>query len=275
MGRYIAHTRRKIKPKKVEAASNVTAAVDAREQALTIHLQRKQLEIERAREDKQARALARRLERRSSVLDMDTSGRRHTAARAAGIVLISATVGLRTLGISIQRIPGSAASDLWSVDLKCDVGEDVMYSHNPSTPPGIDAVHLMRALAPRLAEELIAGAASKGADQNNLEAAFQLADSLVSKSRNAPPLAEDEKRDFNLAIVKEFEDIVAFRLSRLRSELSLIVEALMWKTTVSRSGCDAILAPIYARFESFGGNEPSGSCFCLPAASSQVDPEEL
>jgi len=262
MGRYIIHRRRKIKPKKAGAVSSVTAAVDARERELAISLERKQLELERAREERQARASARRLERRSLVFDKGASGRRRTAVRAAGVSLISATVGLHILGISIQRSPGSAASDLWRADVTCDVEKDFTYYLNdPTMPAGIDAIHLMRAVAPRLAEELFVGSVSKGVDQNNIRAAFELAESIVNKSRNVPLLTDDEKLDFNLAVVKEFEDIVALRLLLLRSELGLIVEALMRKTIVSRSGCEAILAPIYERFDSLRGNEPKLQLF--------------
>ena len=112
MGKYIAHTRRKIKPKKAQAASIDAAAIEARQHEIAAQREVKRLELERARAEKQARALVRAASKRDSLVDLDTSGRKRTAVRAAGLVLISATAGLRTHSISIYRVPGSTASDL-------------------------------------------------------------------------------------------------------------------------------------------------------------------
>ena len=77
------------------------------------------LELERARAVKQARAVERRMKRQELVVDR-TTGRKRTAARAAGFALISATARIRTLCISIERVPGANPDALWRVDFEME-----------------------------------------------------------------------------------------------------------------------------------------------------------
>jgi hypothetical protein len=106
MGRYIAHTRRKLKLKTSRSEPVDVASVEARERDIEAQRRADRGELERARAEKEMRAQMRCLRKSEFVVDL--SGRRRTAVRAAGIALISATGGLRTLGISLHRLPESA-----------------------------------------------------------------------------------------------------------------------------------------------------------------------
>ena len=89
MGNYIVHKRRKIRDPVPDRCASGAGQSDSLDRKLTQRREAERLEGERRQAAKMARALGRRAERRSTVVDW-TSGRRHTAARVAGIVIISA-----------------------------------------------------------------------------------------------------------------------------------------------------------------------------------------
>lgn len=262
MGRYIAHTRRKIKPRKTGATSVDDAAIQLREQEIAARRDALLAEAERARAAKAARTLLRAVNKRQSVVPHDKSGRRRTAVRAAGIALISATGGLRTQSISIFRIPGSDASDLWGADVKFDIDKGFTYYINdPAAAADFDAIHAMRALAPRIAEQLVMGDALDGPDDNNLRTAYKLAESYMRKSHHTSSLSDNEKYNLTRSIFEEFQTIAATRLKYLQKQLGEIVDTLMQKTKMSKSDCNIALAEIYEGYEKFqrGEREPRRS----------------
>jgi hypothetical protein len=238
------------------------ASVEAREREIEAQRRADRLELERARAEKEMRAQMRRLRKSASVVDL--SGRRRTAVRAAGIALISATGGLRTLGISLHRLPESATVDLWGADVKFEIPKGFTYYVNdPLAPANIDALHAMRALAPRVAERLFFGSAKTG-DENNLHAAQCLADSYIHKSFNTRDLTPDEMRRLNLSLLADLQNATASRLGCFRGELAQIVDALILKTKLSRSECDGFLAKVYAGFEQYYDHRPAPQLFCPP-----------
>jgi len=264
MSKYIAHTRRKIKPKRPPAEPTNAAAEEARERDFQARREARQVELERARADKEARLQARGIQKRHAILCADTTGRRRTAVRAAGIALISATAGLRTSGISITRLPGSAGRDLWSADVNFDVERGFThYINDPATPANTDLIHAMRALAPLVAEELFAGSATPAADENNMRTAHSLVESHMRKARNITHLDDDKKRDLGLAIIEQLQGLVGERLRHLENELGRIVDVLVRKTTMSRSECEAVLGPVYRGFEDYYHDRPKPELFRL------------
>jgi hypothetical protein len=252
VGQYIAHTRRKIKPKK-DAAPQIDADLhEAREKEIAARREEMRAELERARAAKAARTLLRAVNKRQSLAPLDMSGRRRTAVRAAGIALISATGGLRTQSIGIFRLPGSAGSDLWAADVKFDIDRGFTYYINdPAAPAEYDALHAMRALAPRVAEQLFMGDALDGPDDNNLRTAHKLADSYMRKAHYTSSMNETEKQNLVFSIFEEFHRTTALRLDYLRPKLAEIVESLMRKTKLTRSDCNAALGEIYDGYEEY------------------------
>ena len=253
MGTYIAHTRRKMKSTKPEASTTDAAAIAAREQALAALREQQRVEAERARAEKAARALRRAVGKRLTAADPDTSGRRRTAARAAGIMLISATGGLRTQSVSLFRGSGRAGGELWLADVQFEQEKGVTHFINDlATPADKDALHAMRALAPRIAEHVFIGDPPQdGVDDRNLNTAFRLAQSFMHKTHYTASLSEEEKHRLSLSIFEELQSVTAMRLRHLHKECERIVEALMHKTKLSRSECNGVLAPIYEGFEEF------------------------
>jgi hypothetical protein len=255
MGRYIAHKRRKIKGTSEARGSDDAVAAGLRAQLLALQRAAERLELERARVVKQARLIERRLERQDSVVDR-TSGRRRTAARAAGYALISATAGMRTLCISIERDPRANPDDLWSVDVRIEGEEAQGYRvKDPTIPASEDAIHLMRALAPRIAEEFVLGRATPGADTNNSNTASILAECYMQKTRSVLTLNEDEKKQVKCGIVAESERTVLLRLKYFQYELNAMIENLMNATFLNRKKCDAALQRIYAGFQDFSNGQ--------------------
>jgi hypothetical protein len=263
MGRYIAHTRRKRKLKTSRSEPVDVGSVEAHERDIESQRRASRLELERARAEKEMRAQMRRLRKSEFVVDL--SGRRRTAVRAAGIALISATGGLRTLGISLHRLPESATVDLWRANVKFEIPKGFTYYVNdPLTPANIDAMHAMRALAPRVAERLFLGSANKTGDENNLHAAQCLAESYIHKSFDTRALTSDEMRRLNLSLLVDFQNATASRLRCLRGEFVQIVDALMLKTKLSRSDCDGFLVKVYAGFEQYYDHKPAPQLFRPP-----------
>lgn len=263
MGRYIAHTRRKLKLKASRSEPVDVASVEARERDIEAQRRAGRLELERARAEKEMRAQMRRLRKSEFVVDL--SGRRRTAVRAAGIALISATGGLRTLGISLHRLPGSTTGDLWGADVKFEITKGFTYYVNdPLAPAHIDAMHAMRALAPRVAERLFLGFANKAGDEINLQAAQSLAESYAHKSFDTPSLTSDQIRRLSLSVLADLQNATASRLGHFRGELAQSVDALMIKTKLSRSECDGFLAKVYAGFEQYYDHKPAPQLFRPP-----------
>jgi len=266
VGTYIAHTRRKTKSTKPETSTIDGAALAAREQALAALREQQRIEAERSRAEKAARALRRAVSKRMSAADPDTSGRRRTASRAAGIMLISATGGLRTQSVSLFRGSGRAGSDLWLADVQFEQEKGVAHFINDlATPADKDALHAMRALAPRIAEHIFIGAPPQdGVDDRNMNTAFRLAQSFMHKTHYTASLAEEEKQRLSLTIFEELQSVTAMRLRHLQKELERIVEVLMHKTKLSRSECNGLLAPIYDGFEEFRRAEQEGRLWRAP-----------
>ncbi|CAN2533574.1 MAG TPA: hypothetical protein VIF40_20045 [Methylosinus sp.] len=266
MGSYIAHTRRKTKSTKPETSAIDAAAIAAREQAIAALREQQRIEAERARAEKAARALRRAVGKRMTAIDADTSGRRRTAARAAGIMLISATGGLRTQSVSLFRGSGRSGSDLWLADVQFEQEKGVAHFINDlATPADKDALHAMRALAPRIAEHIFIGAPPQdGVDDRNMSTAFRLAQSFMHKTHYTASLAEEEKQRLSLAIFEELQSVAAMRLRHLHKELERIVEILMHKTKLSRSECNGLLAPIYDGLEEFRRAEQDGRMWRAP-----------
>ncbi|MBG0812221.1 hypothetical protein IY145_23020 [Methylosinus sp. H3A] len=266
MGTYIAHTRRKSKSTKPETSTIDAAAIAAREQALAALREQQRIEAERSRAEKAARALRRAVSKRMTATDPDTSGRRRTAVRAAGIMLISATGGLRTQSVSLFRGSGRAGSDLWLADVQFEQEKGVAHFINDlATPADKDALHAMRALAPRIAEHIFNSAPPQdGVDDRNLNTAFRLAQSFMLKTHYTASLAEEEKQRLSLSIFEELQSVTAMRLRHLQKELERIVDVLMHKTKLSRSECNGLLAPIYDGFEEFRRAEQEGRLWREP-----------
>ncbi len=241
MGRYIAHKRRKIKRRKEDARTDGAAAPAVRGHETALQREAERLELERARAVKQARAVERRMERRELVVDR-TSGRKRTAARATGFALISATAGMRTLSISIGRVPGANPEDLWRVDVIIEGEFDQDHRVKaPALAADENAFHLMRALAPRIAEELVFGSATPSADIKNSEALSLLAESCMQKTGSVPALTEDERNRIIAGIVAKLERGVLLRLMYFQIELNTIIEDLIKATFLNRRNCDAAL----------------------------------
>jgi hypothetical protein len=258
VGSYIAHTRRKIKPTKAEAGGRVDAeALAARERELAARRESQRAAEERARAEKAARTLTRAVEKRSTPAEPDTSGRRRTAVRAAGIMLISATGGMRTESVALHRLPGSVGSELWRADVRFEAEKGVTHFINdPGSPADLDALHAMRALAPRIAETLFMGPPFDDTiDRNNLITAQRLADSFMHKSHYTASLAASEKRALHESILDQLHHIAAMRLRYLSGDVERLVDALMHKTRLSRSELNAVLAPIYDGYEQFRSSE--------------------
>ncbi len=193
MGNYIVHKRRKIRHPEPDGFSGDAGRSDAIERAFAWRREAERLEGNRRQAAKMARALGRRAERRSTVLDW-TSGRRRTAARVAGIVIISATAGLRTQSVSIKRSPNGAPSQLWDVDVRFENEDEFTFFFNdPTIPAQIDAIHLMRYAAPRIAEEILTGSATAGADDRNSKTVLQLAESYANKLPKRSSLSVDDR----------------------------------------------------------------------------------
>ncbi|MGO9773345.1 MAG: hypothetical protein ACLPSW_28135 [Roseiarcus sp.] len=263
MGRYIAHKRRKIKRTKGDARTDGAAASAVRGRETALQREAERLELERARAVKQARAEERRMRRQEVVVDR-TAGRKRTAARAAGFALISATAGMRTLCISIDRVPGTNPDDLWRADFKMESELDQDHRIQASAILADEnAIHLMRALAPRIAEELVLGSATPGADKNNSETASILAETYMQKIRSIIALNEDEENKVKAGIVAEFERTVLLRLIYHHLELNTIIEDLMKATFVNRRKCDAALQGIYAGFRDFSNGQMKSHTFQL------------
>lgn len=252
MGTYIAHTRRKIKTSKQAEADADADAIAAREAALAALREQHRLEAERIRAEKAARAMRRAVTKRMSA-DTDMTGRRRTAARAAGIMLISATGGVRTQSVSLLREPGAAGADLWRADVQFDSERGgPHYINDLATPAERDALHAMRALAPRIAEHVfIAPPPDDGVDDRNMNTAFRLARSFMQKTQYTATLDEEEKHRLSLAIFEELQSVAAMRLRQMQTEYEQIVEILMQRARMSRSECNAILGSIYQGYEEF------------------------
>lgn len=275
MGTYIAHTRRKIKPVKAEASSVVDAeALAARERELAAQRELQRAAEERARAEKAARTLMRAVEKRTTPTEADTSGRRRTAVRAAGIVLISATGGLRTQSIALHRLPGSVGSELWRADVRFETEKGVTHFINdPGSPADLDALHAMRALAPLIAEHLFVGPPfDEQIDRNNLNTARRLADSFMHKSHYTATLDEAEKQNLRHAIFDELHHVAAMRLRHLSGPLERIVDTLMHKTKMSRSECNHALESIYEGYEEFRRAERQGGLIAPPARETAEEP---
>ena len=182
MGTYIAHRRRKIKRTKEDDRTDGATDLVVRGRETAFQRETERLELERARAVKHTRAVERRMKRQELLVD-GTTGRKRTAARAAGFALISATARIRTLCISIERVPGATPDALWRVDFEMESELDQDH-HDKARAIAADkiAIHLMRALAPRIAEELVLGSATPGADKNNSETALILSGILHAKN---------------------------------------------------------------------------------------------
>jgi hypothetical protein len=265
VSKYFVHIPRKHKKIK-EFASNEAIDVESRQREIETQRKRERLQLEQARAEKETRMLIRAAMKRAS-LTHDASGRRRTATRTAGFVLVSATAGLRTHGISLCRKPGSAADDLWRTMIKFQNELALNYYINDvATPLDVDAIHAMRALAPQTAEQLFMGVAfCDGADANNLLTAHRLVESYLRKSQNISSLTDSEKRALRLTIFGEFNRIVTQRLRCLGNELGRIVDALMHVTELSRSDCNALLGSVYERFHEFCCMEAKSHLFRQPS----------
>jgi len=251
MGNYIAHKRRKIRRQSPENSASKAARSDAVDSELTLRRQRERGELDRARAAKMMRALKRQIERRVTPVDR-ISGRQRTAARVAGVVIISALAGLRTLTVSIRRMPNNAPSELWDADIKFQNEHEFAYCFNdPTIPAETDAMHLMRYAAPRIAEEMLMGSATAGADDGNKQTVLQLAESYISKLHMHPSLSDDYKRELAVRIINDFEETTASRLRHFHAEFFGLVDVLMRRTRPSRRECKYILDGIYASLEAF------------------------
>ncbi len=263
MGKYIAHKRRKMKRRKEGARTDGATASAVRGRDTASQREAEKLELERARAVKEARAAERRMERQKWAVER-TTGRKRTAARVAGLALISATAGMRTLFIEIERAPGAKPDELWRADVKME-GE--ANRDHPVNFPAIAvdgfSLQLMRALAPRIAEELVLGSATPGADINNFETASILAESYVQKTGRVRALDEDEKNRIRVAIVAEFEKTVLLRLLYFQIELNTIIETLMKETSLNQRKCDAAFERIYAGYRDFSDGKLKSQMFRL------------
>jgi len=249
MGNYISHKRRRIRHPGSDVAVSDARRIEGIERIFARRRETDRLEGERRRAAKMARALDRRLERRSPEVDA-TAGRRRTAARVAGVVIISATVGLRTHTVSMQRSPSGAPSELWDVDIRFENEDDfAFYFYDPTIPADRDAIHLMRYAAPRIAEEMLTGSASVGAGHTNKETILRLAESYIRKLPLRSPLSDDVRHALATRIITEFEAIVGLRLRHFHAEFTSIFNALMQGTRLSKRECDRVLSRIYAGAE--------------------------
>jgi hypothetical protein len=272
VGKYIAHRPRKLKSTGRAATPVDRDALAAREREILAQREAECAALERARAEKKERARTRAASKRETVVDLDRSGRRRTAARAAGLAVISATAGLHTHAISISRRAGSSVYDLWSVEMDFDVERGFTYYFNdPTTPVGVDAVHAMRALAPGVAEQLLMGCSfSDGVDENNIHTVWRLVESYIGKSYGAGSLADAELRRLSHAIFNEFRANAQMRLLHFRRELEGLAAALMDKTKLSRSECRAALARVYDGFEEFYRNKTAPELFRAPSSGKGV-----
>ncbi|ARN83894.1 hypothetical protein [Methylocystis bryophila] len=249
MGHYIPHKRRKIRSTRSDCQSKNAAPSDTIERKLALRREAERLEGEGRRAARSLRALERRVERRSAVVD-GASGRRRTAARLAGVAIISASLGLRTRALSIRRPPNSTPSELWEVDFTFENEQDfAFYFNDPMKPAEIDAIHLLRYAAPRIAEEIVTGSATAGADDRNNKAVLQLAESYANKLFKRSSLSEDDRQALATKIVGWFERTAVSRFECFHTELSNMVEVLMTRTRLSRRQCERILCGVYARRE--------------------------
>jgi hypothetical protein len=159
---------------------------------------------------------------------------------------------MRTLCISIERDPKACPDDLWKVDVRIEGEEAQGYRlKGPAVPASENAIHLMRAVAPRIAEELVLGCATPGADINNSKTASILAESYMRKTRSVLTLDEDEKNQVKFGIIAEYERTVLMRLKYFQSEFNSIRESLMKTKFLNHRKCDAALQRIYAYLRNF------------------------
>jgi hypothetical protein len=252
MSKYFAHTRRKVKPKGLCAARAHVSVSEARENEVAAQREMTLLELKRARAEKEERARA-RIARKRECVDLDRSARRRTAVHSAGLVVISATAGLHTHGISVFRPAGGAACGLWGAKIEFGVESDfTYYFDDPATPADSDALHAMRALAPGVAERLAIGQAyADGADDNNMRTAFRLAESFMRKTYCVWSLSAGDLRRLSEAIFNDFQAVVEQRLRHFQIELDRIVTALMDRPKISRGECAVILAKAYEGFDEY------------------------
>jgi len=250
MGRYIAHLRRKFKAKRDAEALAPPVELEELERDLAAERATKSRAIACAAAEKQARAELRRSQKAAALAcGPDASGRERTALRIAGVVAISATMGIRTRGVSIRRAPGSQTHDLWHADVDFDVPKSSYYINDPTTPADVDAAHAMRALAPNVAEALFFEAEGADfADGKNLQTALSLARSYMRKTCGCG-VPEDEAQNMSHSLLEAFKTATANRLWLLRDELAQISYLLMQRRRVSRSECDSLLDKIYAEHE--------------------------
>jgi hypothetical protein len=271
MGKYFIHMRRRIKVECVQTPPIDIAAAMAREKELAALREAARLEGERARSEKEERARARKAKKQES-LDLDSFARRRTAARAAGLVLISATAGLRTLAISIRRPARASLSGLWRANIEFEIeAGHAHYLNDPVTPPEIDGIHLMRVLAPGIAERQLTGQSfADGADSNNMRTADRLAESYLLKTCPASSPPSDSRGDMKRAVVRSFQAVVEQRLRFFRAELDEIVTALMYKSKISRADCDGALARVLRGFDEHYRCDPKPRLFRPPNAAAQA-----
>ena len=109
----------------------------------------------------------------------------------------------------------------------------------------------MRYAAPRIAEEILTGSATAGADDRNDKTVLQLAESYANKLPTRSSLSVDDRHALALGIVNEFEETAVLRFEYFHAELINMVDALMRRTRVSRRECESILSGIYAGLEAF------------------------
>lgn len=275
MGTYIAHTKRKIKPVKTQAALDAEA-IAARQRELAARREQQRIEEERARAEKAARALLRSVEKRMTPAEPDTSGRRRTAVRAAGIMLVSATGGMRTQSVALHRLPGASGCELWRADVRFEEEKGVTHFINdPGSPADLDALHAMRALAPRIAEHLFMGPPfDDDIDCNNMRTAQRLADSYMHKSHYTASMDEVERLRLRQSIFDDLQNLAALRLRHLGGPLEQIVGTLMRKTKMSRSDCNGALDAIYRGFEEFCRAEPHMPRIAPPPAPRREAPAD-
>jgi len=271
VGQYLAHRPRKIKTKNAQPSPISIVPDNDRERALATYRESERLAQQRLRAEKEARALARAAMRRSTPCH-DNSGRRRTSVRVAGIAVMSAIAGLRTISIAIHRRPGSRDSELWSADVRFNIEKGYThYMNDPGTPAEIDAIHAMRALAPSIAERLILNVTRSGAiDSNNVNTARRLALSYMRKSQDTSSFGESEKQHLCDAILNDFYSAAMLHLREAESELDRMADTLMRKTKVSRSECDEILGTAYARFDARYANKPKPQLFRPPIGNSDA-----
>ncbi len=193
-----------------------------------------------------------------------TIGRKRTAVRAAGFALISATAGMRIIAISTDRVPGTSPSALWKADVQIEGEIDQDRSANAQSFAAEEiAIRLMRALAPRIAEELVFGSATPGADKNNFEATSILADFYMQKTGGVLALNEDENSRIKAGILEEFERTVLLRLAYFHTELKAIMSDLMKATFLNQRKCDSALQRIYVGFRDFSDGTKKSQLFRL------------